>query len=128
MPIFAVVPVPFWNITEFPKAPVLFVQSGRKSVVPVPDTAGVTPVLVLFALAVEESAPVGGAASINADAGRPPPTVSASTAFNAYGTLSSRTPGCSSPLLMRTPSRRASPDVNTSSGNPAAFVAPSWTV
>jgi hypothetical protein len=39
MPTFAVVPVPDWNRVELPRAPVLLVQRGRKSVVPVPDNA-----------------------------------------------------------------------------------------
>src|SRR5580765_2233241 len=71
--------------------------------------------------------PMGGAASTNADAGNPP-SVCASAAFSAYGTLRNRIRGCSSPPLIRTPSQRASPDVNRLSGRPSGSVAPSWTV
>src|SRR5260370_4252153 len=66
---------------------------------------------------VPEAVPPG-AANANADAGMPP-SVSASAAFNAYGTLTSSTRGCSSSLgrLTCTPSQRGSPDANNSSGN-----------
>src|SRR5580693_8045754 len=71
------------------------------------------------ALSPIELAPLldGGVASTKADAGNPP-RVCASAAFRAYGTLSSRTRGCSSPPLIRTPSQRASPVLNRSSGKP----------
>jgi hypothetical protein len=101
---------------------------GRKSVVPVPLTAGVMLLAPAFVIAlVEAPAALGAAASIKADAGSPP-TVSASAAFNAYGTLSNSTRGCSCPPLMVTPSQRASPEVNKSNGNPSGFVAPSCTM
>jgi hypothetical protein len=107
IPIFAVLPVPLWNSTEFPRVPVLLVHNGRKSVVPVPLNAGVLLLAPAFVIALIEVPPAPGAvASIKADAGSPP-TVSASAAFNAYGTLSNSTRGCSCPPLMVTPSQRA---------------------
>src|SRR5580698_421178 len=66
-------------------------------------------------------------ASTNADGGNPP-IVSASAAFSAYGTLSSRTRGCSSPPLILTPNQCASPLLKRSSGKPSVLVAPSCTV
>src|SRR5215471_10508301 len=70
--------------------------------------------------------PFSGAASTKADGGSPP-TVSASPAFSAYGTLSSRMRGCSSPPFTRTPSQRASPELNKSIGRPSTLVAPRCT-
>src|SRR6202022_2010077 len=61
-----------------------------------------------------------GGATIKAETGRPP-RVSASSAFKAYGTLTSTTRGCSAPPFTRTPSQRASPELKRSSGKPAGL-------
>src|SRR5712691_6714873 len=73
---------------------------------------------------VPEAVPLG-AASTKADAGMPP-SVSASAAFNAYGTLTSKTrgPSTSPGRLTCTPSHRGSPELNSSKGSPSDFVAP----
>src|SRR6266851_10186054 len=73
--------------------------------------------------------PDEGLASTNDDSGFPP-NVSASAAFNAYGTLTSNTRGCSSSFarFTCTPSQRGSPAVNSSRGNPSFLVEPSSTV
>src|SRR5207245_5573012 len=70
-----------------------------------------------------------GTASTNDDSGFPP-SVSASAAFNAYGTLTSSTRGCSTSLsrLTCTPNQRGSPVVNNPSGNPSLLVDPNRTV
>lgn len=68
-------------------------------------------------------------ASTNAEAGLPP-SVSASATLSAYGTLTSSTRGCSSSpgSCSCTPSQRASPELNSSSGRPSLFVPPNRTV
>src|SRR6266446_243300 len=73
--------------------------------------------------------PDEGLASTNDDSGFPP-NVSASAAFNAYGTLTNNTRGCSSSFgrFTCTPSQRGSPAVNSSRGNPSFLVEPSSTV
>jgi len=61
---------------------------------------------------------------MKAEAGSPP-KVCASPAFNAYGTLSNITRACSGWPAGCTPSQRASPELKTSAGSPAAVVDPS---
>src|SRR5262245_34387097 len=56
-----------------------------------------------------------------------PPSDSASPALSAYGTLTSRTLGCSAlPTMML--SQRASPEVKRSMGSPSGCIAPSRTL
>src|SRR5260370_22361290 len=84
---------------------------------------------VLAALLAPAPASDGGVASINDDSGLPP-NLSASSAFNAYGTLTQKTRQRSTSFgkFTCTPSQRGSPVVNSSSGSPSDFVAPSSTV
>ena len=67
-----------------------------------------------------------GSVSTKADSGLPP-SVSASAAFSAYGTLTSSARGCSASPgdCACTPSQRDSPELNSSSGAPSLVVAPS---
>ena len=82
--------LPLWNRAELPSVVLLF-QIGMKLVVPLPLIAAMA--LGAAAWPVFDTSPAG-AANTNADGGFPP-TVSASAAFRAYGTLTSRTRGCS---------------------------------
>ena len=81
-PVLAVAPVPDWNNTELPSAPELFVHRGRKSAVPVPDTAAVEMSAGADAVDEELLPAATGTAGMNAEAGSPP-RVCASAAFNA---------------------------------------------
>src|SRR6266853_6067638 len=74
----------------------------------------------LSAVPTPTTPPDGGGASTNEDSSLPP-RVSASAAFNAYGTLTKSTRGCSTSFgrLTCTPNHRGSPAVNNSSGNPS---------
>src|SRR5437899_2717467 len=68
----------------------------------------------------DETSPLQVGASIKAEAGLPP-NVSASSAFSAYGTLTSNTrPPCadSGRLPTPTPSQRASHEVNSPTATP----------
>src|SRR5580704_3278199 len=121
-------------MVELPRALEL-VQMGMKFFVPLPvmlavETADCEEELTLAAplLAVA----VVGLASSSVDrtyseAGRPP-SVSASAAFKAYGTLSSNARGCSGCPSACTPNQRASPEANKSMGNPSDLPAPSRTM
>src|SRR5712692_890721 len=75
-----------------------------------------------------EAVPLGWA-NTNADAGMPP-NLSASAAFNAYGTLTSKTrgPSTSPGNCICTPNQRGAPELNSPSGSPSLLVAPSSTV
>src|SRR5271157_277338 len=75
---------------------------------------------------VPSAAPDGGALT-KADGGRPP-SVSASCALKAYGTLTSSTRVCSASPCTCTPSQRCSCCEKRSPGNPAAVVLPSSTL
>src|ERR1700723_105242 len=110
------------------------VNRGRAFTVPpvvvTPDAAGGTPETAGEVTAApftpEDTAPAG-AASTKAESGIPP-RVAASPAFSAYGTLNNITRGSSSPPFTRTPSQRASPEVNRSRGRPSGLVPPSCAV
>ena len=80
----------------------------------------------MFSVVVRVVSALGGAASTNAEGGSPP-IVSASAAFMAYGTATSKTRACSASCTTCTASQRASPDTNKSEGNPLALVVPSCT-
>ena len=119
-------------IAESPSVPAPpLVHFTMTSVVPVPSTAatGSPSALAVARGTAFLSAPSALGASAKAEAGMPP-SVSASAAFKAYGTLTSSTRGCSGTpgWLTCTPSQRASFDVNKSCGNPSARIAPSSTV
>src|SRR5579871_262439 len=75
---------------------------------------------------VETAAAPDCGANRNAEGGRPP-SVCASAAFMAYGTLSSKTRGCSACPCTCTPSHRASPAANRSVVSPWLVVEPSIT-
>src|SRR5215471_4681611 len=93
------------------------------------DAAAATPVLLVVGSAVgtvKMGEPLPAFAK--ADAGSPP-NVAASSAFSAYGTLTSNTLGSSSSpdTSACTPSQRDSPELNKSIGTPSLPVAPSIT-
>ena len=71
--------------------------------------------------------PVAGAANTKAEGGSPP-TVAASPALSAYGTLSNMILACSGWPCACTPSQRASPATKMSLGNPLPFAEPSITL
>src|SRR5208283_2954292 len=103
---------------------------ARLLTVPPAVVTGVVPVAIgctVVAALLTPKLEVGGAAKTNAEAGSPP-TVCASAAFSAYGTLSRETRGCSACPCACTPSQRASPATNRSDGKPVLVVDPSSTV
>src|ERR1700722_8064015 len=84
---------------------------------------------VEFCVATDTLFELPSPARRNAEAGNPP-SVSASTAFNAYGTLANCTRGCSSSPGNRalTPSQRVWPVANNSDGIPPLVFSPRKTV
>src|ERR1700693_2698757 len=142
------VPMPmsvlFWNITESTMS-LAVSHMGMWSTTPFPVTFGFdggaefldTEVEDALAAETESDLPelappaVGRAddalASAKSEAGRPP-SVWASPAFSAYGTLTSRTRACSGCRSIWIPSQRASPLANNPMGTPVEVSAPSRTV
>src|SRR5215471_10639853 len=96
------------------------VQMGRKLTVPEPVTLAAGPGEPAAMLEFEAAGTFGpppGTASTNAEGGKPP-TVCASPALSAYGTLSNNTRGCSASPCAWMPSQRASPKANKLAGKP----------
>src|SRR5216684_3456819 len=142
-----VVPMPIFPLSkmeELPSVPALSTHFASRFVVPVPVVWAVlgrgfvscvpAPPAPLAPLALPADAPVPDVlepvdvsvvARAYADAGIPA-KLSASAAFNAYGTLTKSTRGCStSPgKFSCTPNQRGSAAANSSTGSPSFLVAP----
>ncbi len=119
--------VPLSKICESPMVSVA-VNFATMLVVPLPSIRVFGSSMGTSPDSVAESPPAAGDSdNMNADAGLPP-SISASAALSAYGTLTSKTRGCSGSPCTCTLSQCASSLLKISKGSPSALAAPSNTV